>query len=391
MTRLSEQPLVTLTAALYEAATDPHLFPAVVEALCAHFGASRSYLHHVVKQPGLSWYESSARGIDAPGESFSIGVDHPEDVQREYMSRWVTQDGFTSEIIGRALTHGALVFDRRETCPDGEFERSPFHHEFAHVHEFFHLIGGAGFSADHQGGFFLLIGRPRSLGAFDTQDLAALTLLLPHLRRAQTIHRQVWNLRRERETRALALDALDRACLVVDASLKVMWLNAAAEGLLTPSDGLMLRQGQLRASAPAPQQLLHEAVRRCIAVGRDASGQAGDTLAIPRLHSRTPLLVTVLPTPGAGRPPGAVLFVDEPGRLRPPPVERLRRLYGLTPAEARVAALLTEGHTLEEICVQVGVTLGTVRNQLKQVFSKTDTHRQGQVVRLVLSLAEAGP
>jgi DNA-binding CsgD family transcriptional regulator len=47
--------------------------------------------------------------------------------------------------------------------------------------------------------------------------------------------------------------------------------------------------------------------------------------------------------------------------------------------------MLSEGRSLEQVAAARGVTMNTVRSQLKQVFSKTDTKRQGELVRLVLT------
>ena len=63
----------------------------------------------------------------------------------------------------------------------------------------------------------------------------------------------------------------------------------------------------------------------------------------------------------------------------------MQALYQFTPAEAELVALLTAGRSLEEAAEERGVTMHTVRSQLKHVFAKTDTRRQGQLVRLVLS------
>jgi len=65
--------------------------------------------------------------------------------------------------------------------------------------------------------------------------------------------------------------------------------------------------------------------------------------------------------------------------------EILQGLYDLTPAEAEILRLLAEGRSLEEVAQQRGITMNTVRSQLKQVFAKTDTRRQGELVRLVLT------
>jgi DNA-binding CsgD family transcriptional regulator len=64
-------------------------------------------------------------------------------------------------------------------------------------------------------------------------------------------------------------------------------------------------------------------------------------------------------------------------------VELLRGLHGLTPAEAELVGQLARGRSLEEAARARGVSINTVRSQLKQVFSKTGTSRQGELVQLV--------
>ena len=381
----SEAQLGTLTATLYEAATDSSLYPAFIESLSSHFGSSMAFMHNTVKQENLNWYDSTRLGLNTPGETFSVRANHSLEDQFVYTDDWAMQDGFTNEVIVRGLAKGLLAFDRREVCADDTFERSPFYHEFALAHEFFHVVGGTGFSADRRTGFYLMLGRPKALGPFDEQAVASLSLLLPHVLRAQAVYLKWWRLRQEQRTRTFALEALGRACLVVDVSGKVSWLSAAAEALLNRNDGLSLRSGQLCISTPKQHQLLLEAVRRCVAIGKDTLGSAGDTLVLARTAPAAPLLITVLPIPGS-ETSEVLLVLDAPERQRAVPAKVLRNLYGLTTAEARVALLLAEGYAVEDIAVRLHVKLGTVRNQLKQVFSKTATHRQAQLVRLVLSI-----
>ena len=58
----------------------------------------------------------------------------------------------------------------------------------------------------------------------------------------------------------------------------------------------------------------------------------------------------------------------------------------LTPAEAKVAGLVGNGVTLAEAARVSGVAISTVRNQLKAVFAKTETHRQSELVALLSAL-----
>jgi DNA-binding CsgD family transcriptional regulator len=64
----------------------------------------------------------------------------------------------------------------------------------------------------------------------------------------------------------------------------------------------------------------------------------------------------------------------------------LMRIFSLTPAEARLAALMVEGKSLEAAAEKLAVKRETARNQLKAIFAKTETNRQGQLVALLSSL-----
>ena len=60
--------------------------------------------------------------------------------------------------------------------------------------------------------------------------------------------------------------------------------------------------------------------------------------------------------------------------------------FGLTPAECRIAALIVEGQTIKEIAKTLGTQQDTVRKQLQSVYQKTATHRQPELMRLLLQL-----
>ena len=77
------------------------------------------------------------------------------------------------------------------------------------------------------------------------------------------------------------------------------------------------------------------------------------------------------------------MTIVDPEHRRELPVERLTQVFGLTPAEARVAAALSQGDRLEEIAASGGVTVGTMRSQLKAIFAKTGATTQAVLVGLV--------
>ena len=83
----------------------------------------------------------------------------------------------------------------------------------------------------------------------------------------------------------------------------------------------------------------------------------------------------------------AVLVLTPVTLPQAPPVELVQSLFDLTPAEARVARSLSAGETVEKIASVGGVSLNTVRSQLRCVLEKTGCHRQAEVVALLSGIA----
>ena len=72
----------------------------------------------------------------------------------------------------------------------------------------------------------------------------------------------------------------------------------------------------------------------------------------------------------------------------PAPSEKLlAEVFGLTPAEARLAQRIARGDSLEDIAADAGIKMPTARCQLASVFGKTGTHRQPKLVALLCRLA----
>jgi DNA-binding CsgD family transcriptional regulator len=78
-----------------------------------------------------------------------------------------------------------------------------------------------------------------------------------------------------------------------------------------------------------------------------------------------------------------LLVVVDLNVLAGPRAEGLQRGFGLTPCEARLAAALSTGMSLQEVARMNGVEIGTVRGQLKSVFIKTATKRQPELVAML--------
>jgi DNA-binding CsgD family transcriptional regulator len=66
-------------------------------------------------------------------------------------------------------------------------------------------------------------------------------------------------------------------------------------------------------------------------------------------------------------------------------IDLLRSHFGLTPAEARLALHLVAGETLRSAEAKLSITYETARTHLKNIFGKTGTCRQAELVVVLVT------
>ena len=87
--------------------------------------------------------------------------------------------------------------------------------------------------------------------------------------------------------------------------------------------------------------------------------------------------------------PAVCVVITDPDRSTPFLKMRLQSVYGLTEAEARLAALLADGERLRPAAAKLGITYGTCRARLADIFEKTQTRSQPELVALLLKTLAA--
>src|SRR4051794_19211094 len=196
--------------------------------------------------------------------------------------------------------------------------------------------------------------RPTRFGPLGSGEQLLLGRLLPHLASAAVLHGRVARLLAAAEAPRRALELLDRAIILADAAGRVAYANPAAAKLLARRAGLAVeRGGGLTGARSGDTDRLRRLIRAVAAAATGDGLEAGGVVALPRPRGR-PYVVQVLPlTPGADLAsvphlalwPEVVLLVSDPDASPVPPADRLRQAYGLTRAEAALAARLVEGHS----------------------------------------------
>lgn len=197
--------------------------------------------------------------------------------------------------------------------------------------------------------------------------------------------------RSARVTFEVATEAFNRVALgmfLLDAERRLVFANQTGRALLDEQDGLLLSGGHLRGATPKETAQLKTLIDAALAaaLGGDCQGQGEGGVALPRPSGARALVTLVCPLhrPDDAGPehPAVVVFVSDPERKPRIPTDLLARLYGLTPAETRLAVALADGQRLDEIAETFGVARTTIAFHLRSLFRKTDTNRQAELVAL---------
>jgi|SRR5688572_3450469 len=184
-----------------------------------------------------------------------------------------------------------------------------------------------------------------------------------------------------------SLDRLGVTAFIVSANGTVHQQNESARNLVAADGSILVMNSRLRFSDPALNATLEAALRKA------TQPSSRSSLFPVRAGKNEVYEVNVSPLQPAdenGLTPAMRLALVVIARPRPDAeriARRVRRLYGLTQAEARVVAALTLGETVEQIAVAHGVRVSTVRAQVRSIFEKTGVHRQTDLVRLALAAA----
>ena len=240
---------------------------------------------------------------------------------------------------------------------------------------------------DGAGPSCLILAAPRGPAQFDTRERVQLVnALIPHLQLSIRTRRHVEELVDERDDLAPAVDLLRNGILVVGADHVVVQVNSAAERILRSHDGVYLRSGAIEVSRASVHAELCRSLQRALTC--DGVDTWGGSLRCPRPSGARPYIVHVLPARGshdaAPSSRRAIVVIIDPELNPEPPAALLRRLYGLTTAEADVAVRIAAGAEPKQISDELGVSIATVRKHLQHLFEKTDTHRQSELVRFLL-------
>ncbi len=237
---------------------------------------------------------------------------------------------------------------------------------------------------------------PTDPDGWRSDRIAMIVRLLPHIRQFVRVRQALAAARALNTSLVGLLDNTLTGVIYLDWRGRITQANSVGRAVLRCGDGLIDRDGYLRARRPEDDVRLHGLLAH--ALPRSGAAGVGGSMRVQRAQSMRQITLHVTPVTvgdagfGSGTVAALVLVVDPLTRPAIDP-EQLASMLGLTLAESRVAFALADGATARDIAADTGRAESTIRELVKRVHVKLGISRRADLVRIVLSagMGDQGP
>lgn len=282
--------------------------------------------------------------------------------------------------VGRVVTGDELLSNK-------DLVKTDFYRDLLKPHGLFHCMSGVVIRRGNLV-YFVSIYRGQDQPHFGEREKMILKSVLMHLSLALEIR---WRSRQATDLIAVMKGVVDRyphPSLLVAADGRVIFCNRSAIATTLLSAGLCVDNGRLVAATTVDRAALAEAIR---GVAKVAGSAAGDTARSVTLSAPGRQHLAVVSIHAAGK-----VFAAERGEIdelvlvtsRNPHIDHdihscsFVKQFRLSPAQARVSVMIVSGHSLADTARKLHVSENTARSHLKEIFHKTNTHGQMELVHL---------
>jgi DNA-binding CsgD family transcriptional regulator len=354
---------------LYEAIVDDGAFASLPELIADIVGGRSCVIHRFDPAMNLIGFQKSYFTDDL---IMDLGAAHPDG-----LDIW-TGTGFACGLRNQPVPLTSLISEE-------EFQRSALWNEVfrANGDDTGQSLGQIQTVGDEM--ICLSVHRPKTEQAFGRAECERLDAVSADLHRIFRARFVIADHDRKVDRLNRLLEGSGSNVMLVGPGLTLIEASPAAAAMLSARDGVSSFGGRLQFS----DSRIGSAVAQAVTATINRAPVRRSTFICRRPSDLPGWRLTVLPHVHDGETGGAtgcVLRIHEP-RLDEDRVRTwLTSCYGATAAEVRVATALLVGMAPEEIAEQRGVSLNTVRTQVRRLLDKTGMRRVSELLLLLASL-----
>lgn len=376
-----------LVGTIYDAALQPERWTSVLENVLP-FVQARSGILFTPFDP-----------IESAGFSFTANIS--QDFLQMYASRYQQHDVWAIAARKADVARSGNVVAGDDLVPRSRLIASRFYREFLRKEGTSRNCIAWIFTGDEQPAILntvLTVARGIRSRPFSVRSMERLRLLVPHLSRSLGVMFRLRDADLKVAATRAALDRLAAGIVLIGERRQIVFVNRAAARLLGERDGVELAGGRgseerLAASTHSKTAEIDAAIGQALAPASADIPHFSVGVRVPRSAGRAPVVLNIsaLPEDNAFGGPAdrarVIVFITDAGASPPINAELVKRFHSLTDAEMRLVEQVCAGGSLKEVAARLGVSEATAHTQLQSVFGKTETSRQAELVKLVLSLS----
>lgn len=362
--------LSDVIADIYDAAISPSLWQPTLGRICTYVGGRSAVLY---------WHEAATER----SEVAYMFNENPE-YTRLYFEKYLPMNPV---FPAATFIDEGLVSTVEQIMPRSEFVETRFYQEWAKPQGIEDAI-----SVNLEKGLArVAMIAVRTASVPDQTMRTRMTALVPHIQRAVSIGRLFDQRNAVEQALTTTLDHVEAAVFLVGGSSKISFANAPARKLLEESSLMRSFDNTLRAVTPENDRILQDII--AAAENGDASlGVRGVAVALTDTSGER-WFAHVLPLTSGRRQEEArtnhavaAIFIRKNAPNAPPPLEAIAKLHKLTATEVRVLDVLLKVNGVKAMADTLGLSQSTVRSHLHNLFRKTKTTSQSDLVKLVAGL-----
>jgi DNA-binding CsgD family transcriptional regulator len=307
------------------------------------------------------------------------------DIENQYIEYYSRINPRVADGIGRQV--GAVRYDHA-FLSEAEIDRDEFYADFISPLDLKYFISGHVLCSPRHASLFA-VQRSAAQGHVGDDEISLIQRLIPHMRHALDVRIRLAKSGQRDGGLLNGLAAYDEAAVLVDRGGRILYENAAARDVYSNVDGVNSSGRLLQFSDLVADAQFGEALAGLLATEGDSIDMHTRSFAARRPSGRRPYAVSVRALPVADAfaeallGAAAVVFIRDPETYALLDKDLLIQSYGLTAAEADLAAMFDTGASLVDIADRRGVSISTVRTQLYTLMAKLDVNRQTELVRLL--------
>ena len=372
--KLSNEILSNIISSLYEAAIDDRLWNTALKKI------GEPILCHCTDMISIGEH-------DFQNQLYIADLSNSDLVNFNAILREEIESGFNIKVNFTKSAEGTGYWSDRNYIKEREMPKHSYYQEgSALINDTYH---GGGFILENDSNHLTAIGsfRSKKLGGFQEKEISYYNLLAPHILRAIEIGRiqryhnlSLNHISLNEDSR---LNENQPGLVLLNQAGKIVEMNRKAANIFGMNDGITDSNTMIAIANRTAHQNLVKDIKALITKPHSDTYSQPRYINIPSTSGKRRYKLFVAPiTHHMDRFFGyyGAVYVFEYIEVDSGSIEALADHFQLTPAESKLALDLLKGYSLKSYAKKHSISIETPRYHLKNIFLKTDTNRQADLI-----------